>query len=589
MALLSSLSLSLLRETPAKGKAEAKPSPTPKSVPKLLPTSKASVRPREVPKAVAVLPKVPEPKVQAAPKLSAAAGEADAKPKAISSLLGAYSDSEDEEEEQMKPGRLSTAAAAVVAAAGANKARAEAVKPPALKASQESRSVAPSGPPKPAVPLVPPAPVTTVTVATTATRAAAARHDGLARCRVSPACREVTQEGYLDMSRIDGEELSPEELAQVAHKCGPNAWRWCVREWRPAPRGQPLGSHPAPAPLAPEANSKVEADDEDPDFEDFAFFAGLSEVASRSEACELEVPQSQPSTSSSAPLNFRRAEEELAALQEEIRKDKEREEEERKWRQKQEERRRQEEEEVREKEKRRREDAIRQAEEERERRARRRRLEEEEKKRVEQERIETVRKRAEEIERRRKAEEEFLANAEAQKKASKAIELKAPSSLPAVPEGSLSALLRVTSSAEKPSEPEKRSRSPRRKPKAVKEAKEPPEEHPKEIPSNVGSAEEPVGWMHQNYPCSLCQKQVAASGGIFCGRRRDGAIKGCGAAVCWRCMNRSSKDEDFGKVRTNKAEFESLGEEAWWMHEACMEDADLQDYYDGDEGKFAWE
>ena len=45
---------------------------------------------------------------------------------AMSSLLGAYSDSEDEEEEQMKVGRLSTAAAAVVATAGANKARAEA-------------------------------------------------------------------------------------------------------------------------------------------------------------------------------------------------------------------------------------------------------------------------------------------------------------------------------------------------------------------------------------------------------------------------------------------------------------------------------
>eukprot|EP00435_Cladocopium_sp_Y103_P038168 s1308_g10.t1 len=345
--------------------------------------------------------------------------------------------------------------------------------------------------------------------------------------------------------------------------------------------GQPLGSHPAPVAPSPEAESKVEACDEDPDFEDFAFFAGLSS-------------EPRPSASSSAPLNFRRAEEELAALQEEIRKDKEREEEERKWRQKQEERRRQEEEEAREKEKRRREDAIRQAEEERERRARRRRLEEEEKKRVEQERIETVKKRAEEIERRRKAEEEFLANAEAQKKAAKAIELKAPSSLPvpAVPEGSLSALLRVGSAPEppEPPEPEQRSRSPRRKPKAVKEAKEPPaEEHPKEIPSNVGSAEEPVGWMPQNYPCSLCQKQVAASGGIFCGRRRDGTIKGCGAAVCWRCMNRSSKDEDFGKVRTNKAEFESLGDEAWWMHEACMEDADLQDYYEGDEGKFAWE
>ena len=60
------------------------------------------------------------------------------------------------------------------------------------------------------------------------------------------------------------------------------------------------------------------------------------------------------------------------------------------------------------------------------------------------------------------------------------------------------------------------------------------------------------------------------------------------------------------QVRTNKAEFESLGDDAWWMHEArrwgrktadasrkrrfqaCMEDADLQDYYDGEEVSFFW-
>jgi len=553
-----------------------------------------------------VLPKVPEPKVQGAPKLpSLEVG--DAKPKAMSSLLGAYSDSEDEEEEQMKVGRLSTAAAAVVATAGANKARAEVLKPQAPKASQAktSQELRP-GTEKPVPPVATPrvrlavttgvAPAPAAPVPSVASRAAAARHDGLARERKMMPPREVLQE-RIDMRCIDGEELTPEELAQVAHKCGSNAWRWRVREWRPAPRGQPLGSDPATAPSVTGSIGTTSCE-EDPDFEDFAFFAGLTEGA-RSlgpEACELdEVPQApatQSTSSKRAPLAFRHDEEEERLHREEqLRLEKERqEEEEREWRRKQEERRRREEEEAREKEKKRREDAIRLAEEERERRARRRRLEEEEKKRSEQERIEMVKKRAEEIERRRQAEEEFLANAEAQKKAAKApIELKAPSSLP-VPEGSLSALLRVGSApAAEPAAPveEPRSRSPRRKQQV---AKEPVEEHPKEMPSNVGSAEDHVGWMPPNHPCSVCQKQVAVSGGIFCGRRRsDGSLKGCGAAVCWRCMNRSSKDADFGQVRTNKAEFESLGEDAWWMHEACMEDEDLQDYYDGDEGKFAWE
>eukprot|EP00439_Symbiodinium_sp_Y106_P085520 s55_g28.t2 len=44
-------------------------------------------------------------------------------------------------------------------------------------------------------------------------------------------------------------------------------------------------------------------------------------------------------------------------------------------------------------------------------------------------------------------------------------------------------------------------------------------------------------------------------------------------------------------VRTTKREFESLGSEAWWMHEACMDEDDLRDYYNDDQGEaaFAWE
>ncbi|CAE7816343.1 unnamed protein product, partial [Symbiodinium sp. CCMP2456] len=76
------------------------------------------------------------------------------------------------------------------------------------------------------------------------------------------------------------------------------------------------------------------------------------------------------------------------------------------------------------------------------------------------------------------------------------------------------------------------------------EAKESAKEEPV-----CGSAEEPVGWLPEGHPCDACQKQVSAFGGVFCGRRKVGGIPlaGCGAAVCWRCMNRSSKDASFGK------------------------------------------
>lgn len=89
---------------------------------------------------------------------------------------------------------------------------------------------------------------------------------------------------------------------------------------------------------------------------------------------------------------------------------------------------------------------------------------------------------------------------------------------------------------------------------------------------------QPYGWIPQGHKCDLCCKAVADRGGVYCGRRRgDGTVAGCGAAICWRCMSRAPR-EVFGKIRTTKSEFLSLGAEAWWMHERCMNAADLKDY-----------
>jgi len=113
-----------------------------------------------------------------------------------------------------------------------------------------------------------------------------------------------------------------------------------------------------------------------------------------------------------------------------------------------------------------------------------------------------------------------------------------------------------------------------------------------------------VGWMAEGAACSLCSKKVGERGGVGCARRRpNGQIVGCGAGVCWRCMNRA-KREDFGAVKTTKSEFLSLGEEAWWMHQKCMQPEDEEAYFgagnaEGEEGTvvvkkseqptFAWE
>merc|ERR1712066_1104282 len=85
----------------------------------------------------------------------------------------------------------------------------------------------------------------------------------------------------------------------------------------------------------------------------------------------------------------------------------------------------------------------------------------------------------------------------------------------------------------------------------------------------------PVGMV-----CRLCTKAVTKEfAGIVCRRiRADGTRAGCGAGVCWRCMKRAPR-ESFGQVRTTKEEFESLEEDAWWMHEGCFEGNDYKDYF----------
>lgn len=113
--------------------------------------------------------------------------------------------------------------------------------------------------------------------------------------------------------------------------------------------------------------------------------------------------------------------------------------------------------------------------------------------------------------------------------------------------------------------------------------------------------------MHEGAPCSRCAKFVIEHGGVVCARRRsNGEVVGCGAGICWRCMNRATREE-FGAVKTTKAEFASMGETAWWMHGTCMAPEDEEAYFcngevltededgaaesDGREGqrRFAWE
>jgi len=182
--------------------------------------------------------------------------------------------------------------------------------------------------------------------------------------------------------------------------------------------------------------------------------------------------------------------------------------------------------------------------------------------------------------------------------------------------------------ASPPGGSQRRSRSPRRAGKdkgkqgKEKEAKAQPaaEEgvdkmHVWEKLQGIAKPEEPqapveetrIGWLPEGVECSKCGKNVADKGGVYCGRKRpDKTVCGCFAAICWKCMNKASKDE-VGSVRTSKTEFASLGADAWWMHERCMtaedkkayfgedddeevgEPKDMDDDSDEGDGKFAWE
>merc|ERR1712217_349268 len=79
----------------------------------------------------------------------------------------------------------------------------------------------------------------------------------------------------MGMRKIDGEELTAEELAPIAQLCGPLAWRRRVRDFRPSPRGPLLGS--ASAQAEPTAVA------EDPDMEDFLYLASITESVDTTE------------------------------------------------------------------------------------------------------------------------------------------------------------------------------------------------------------------------------------------------------------------------------------------------------------------
>jgi len=113
------------------------------------------------------------------------------------------------------------------------------------------------------------------------------------------------------------------------------------------------------------------------------------------------------------------------------------------------------------------------------------------------------------------------------------------------------------------------------------------------------------GWLPEKANCAMCNKAVVAKGGVYCGRKRfDGACGGCFQGICWKCMNKGSKDM-LGSIKTTKSEFTSLGAGAWWMHERCMTAEDKSAYFgeedddvgkpkdaddsEEEDGKFAWE
>lgn len=93
----------------------------------------------------------------------------------------------------------------------------------------------------------------------------------LTKLYLDPSVKDLTGDA------LDGEELTARDLAPIAHKCGPGSWKWRVRDIRPKPRGTALGTR-----------AKPPAQD-DPDLDDFAFFASIGSSSSSSAPVAVEI------------------------------------------------------------------------------------------------------------------------------------------------------------------------------------------------------------------------------------------------------------------------------------------------------------
>ncbi|CAE8637639.1 unnamed protein product [Polarella glacialis] len=68
-----------------------------------------------------------------------------------------------------------------------------------------------------------------------------------------------------------------------------------------------------------------------------------------------------------------------------------------------------------------------------------------------------------------------------------------------------------------------------------------------EAPEAKAQGDQKVGYLPEGHECGGCSRDVSLQGGVFCGRKTGSFVTGCGAAVCWRCMNKAPR-KAFGKA-----------------------------------------
>jgi len=346
----------------------------------------------------------------------------------------------------------------------------------------------------------------------------------------------------------EGEELTAKELAPIAHMCGPAGWRWQVTA-PPAGRGPTLAERPVKRTV-----------EDDPDFEDFAFFASMegaersvssTHVASPKES-KAAVEESKPLVSESKPpIERETAQKPAAGSEAHVKKQKLAEEE---WISR----------------------CI--AKDENSKKAKviafktpstlgacheatlvsnpaaasvSSGTDVEDPKQIEEEQSKTLGT--------RQAESETARSRSRTPPPAKEGTPSADAAPPRPEVMSLSELLNLGKGAVSQQSREDST------PKEAKVARK---------------VEKKPGWMQVGSLCTLCGKKITQEqGGVVCCRRREcGTVVGCGADICWRCMSQTPKDS-FGNVRTHRSEFASLGPDAWWMHEACMAPEDHDAYF----------